>query len=175
MVLKSALVVTLVTACLPVGAQVFRCPDKATGKITYSDAPCSDGRQIVRERTPEEKQLDAERAELARQRRQLSNEKAAVEQQQRALASPTTNPAGPSQPAVDPFLCRKAQREMSIASNMQSGSPSDKRRRMNAAIIEVNSACGTKTELIQEPVKVEVRPQRGPMICHGSGATMFCN
>jgi Domain of unknown function (DUF4124) len=153
--MKAALVLALAMACLSAFAQVYRCPDKATGKLTYSDAPCSDGQQIVRQRTPEERLLDAERADLARQRIQLSNERAAVQQQQSDLASQPRYP-GPSQPAVDPFLCRKAEREVNVASNTQSGSPTDKRRRMNAAIIAMNNACGKNTELIQEPSKTVV-------------------
>lgn len=153
--MKAAVVLALATACLSAFAQVYRCPDKATGKLTYSDAPCSDGQQIVRQRTPEEQLLDAERAELARQRIQLSNERAAVHQQQRDVVSQPRY-SGPSQPAVDPFLCRKAEREVNVASNTQTGSPTDKRRRMNAAIIAMNNACGKNTELIQEPSKTVV-------------------
>lgn len=153
--MKSVLVFALATACLSAGAQVYRCPDKATGKLTYSDAPCANGRQIVRERTPEEQQLDAERAELARQQIQLSNERTAVIQQQRDLALQQRY-SGPSQPAIDPFLCRKAEREVTVASNTQTGTAADKRRRMNAAIIAMNNACGKNTELIQEPSRTVV-------------------
>lgn len=153
--MKAVLVLALATACCSAVAQVYRCPDKATGKLTYSDAPCSDGQQIVRQRTPEERLLDAERADLARQRTQLSNERAAVQQQQRDLASQPRH-SGPSQPAIDPFLCRKAEREVNVASNTQTGSPADKRRRMNAAIIAMNNACGKNTELIQEPSRTVV-------------------
>jgi hypothetical protein len=153
--MKSVLFVALATACLSAGAQVYRCPDKATGKLTYSDAPCSDGQQIVRQRSAEEQLLDAERAELARQRIQLSNERTAVIQQQRDLALQQRQ-SGPSQPAIDPFLCRKAEREVTVASNTQTGTAADKRRRMNAAIIAMNNACGKNTELIQEPSRTVV-------------------
>lgn len=170
MVLKVVLAAMMATACAMTGAQVFRCPDKATGHITYSDVACADGRQIVRERTPEERQQDAERAERARH----GSEPDAVRP---PLADPAVHAPAPvaSHPAIDPFLCKAARRNLSVASNMQSGSPMDKRRRMNAAIIDVNAACGTQTELIQEPVRVEVNPPHNSAPCESTGHNIRCN
>lgn len=105
--LTFALSVIAILACAPASAQVYRCPDKATGKITYSDAPCSDGLQIVRQRTAEEQQLDAERADLARQRNQLAQERDAMRQQQ--VAAPQ---AAPPQSATssNSYECQIAQK-----------------------------------------------------------------
>lgn len=141
-------------ACAAASAQVYKCPDKATGRIVYSDAPCTDGKQIVRQMTDDERALSAERASIARERAQLERDRAAVRQQ---LDAPRANSTQSSTtPAINQFECQKAKRELSIASNLQSESPAGKRRRMNAAIIEVNAACGTKTELIQEPVNITI-------------------
>jgi hypothetical protein len=132
-------------------AQVYQCPDKASGQISFTDTPCAGGRQIIKELTPEEQAIRAERAALARERLQLERDRAAVREQQQA---PPQSPPPVSPPAgkpIDPYACRTAKRELSIASNLQSESETGKRRRMNAAIIEVNLACGTNTELIQEP------------------------
>ncbi|HEY9096207.1 MAG TPA: hypothetical protein VIN35_10720 [Hydrogenophaga sp.] len=131
-------------------AQVYQCPDKATGLTSFSDKPCAGGHQIVKERTPEEQAISAERAALARERSQLERERAALRELQQAQPQ-SPPPASPAGQPIDLHACRTAKRELSIASNMQSESEAGKRRRMNAAIIEVNSACGTKTELIQEP------------------------
>jgi hypothetical protein len=155
--------------CTSASAQVYRCPDKATGRLTYSDAPCTDGRQIVRQMSDEERALNAERAGIARERAQLERERAAIRQQQDAPIQQRQAAAGP---AIDQIACQKAKRELSIASNIKS---EDTRRRMNRAIIEVNEACGTKTELLQEPPKIYVEPRHGPMTCQGVGATMVCN
>lgn len=155
-------------------AQVYRCPDKATGKLTYSDAPCSDGKQIVRQLSDDERKLDAERASLSRQQKQLDQDRAAFQQEQVTQRQARSSQA-PAPPAIDPIACQKAKRELSISSNLQAGTPSDKRRRMNAAILEVNASCGTKTELIQEPVNINVQPSGRTMTCQGSGGTMFCN
>lgn len=158
MMMKILFPMVLALTCSATSAQVYRCTDPATKSITFSDAPCAGGKQVARKRTAEELSLEAERADISRQRTQLANERDSLRQQQ-AQASPQPNSA-PAQPAIDPFTCQKAKRELSIASNLQSESPEGKRRRMNAAIIEVNASCGTKTELIQEPVNINIAPRR---------------
>lgn len=159
------LFVALATAATA-SAQVYKCPDKATGRIVYSDAACDDGQQIVKPVTPEERALNAERAVLARERLQLDMDRAALRdeqhRQQDASGAQTPAPSAAATPPIDRHACQKAQREMSIASNLQTESPEGKRRRMNAAIVEVNAACGTHNELIQEPVRVTVVPRKGP-------------
>ena len=160
MALKVAFLVISALACSAASAQVYRCPDKATGRVIYSDAPCADGRQIVKQLSDEERALSAERASIARERAQLERERAALRQQRDSSRQQPQQSQDSSRPAIDQFACQKAKRELSIASNLQSESPAGKRRRMNAAIIEVNASCGTRTELIQEPVKIYVEPRR---------------
>lgn len=84
--LRSLVVVVIGLACTYASAQVYRCPDARTGKVTYSDAPCVTGEQIVRERSYEQQQLDAERSALARERFQLEQERRAMQQQQQVQA-----------------------------------------------------------------------------------------
>ncbi len=157
------LIVALATA-VTASAQVYKCPDKATGRIVYSDAACDDGQQIVKPTTPEERALNAERAALARERLQLDMDRAELrkEQQQDASAAEAPPPSAAT-PPIDHYACQKAKRELSISSNLQTESPEGKRQRMNAAIVEVNAACGTRTELIQEPARVTVVPRKGQM------------
>lgn len=81
MLFKATAFVSLAIACTAASAQVYRCPDAKTGKITYSDAPCTDGKQIVRQMTDEERMLNEERADIARQRNQLAREREALQQQ----------------------------------------------------------------------------------------------
>ena len=149
--LKTAMGIACSMTLVSAFAQVYRCPDRASGQISFSDTPCAGGRQIIKERTPEEQAIRAKRAALARERLQLERERAALQEQQQAqLQNPSPISSPPGQ-RIDPYACRTAKRELSMASNLRSGSEAGKRRRMNAAIIEVNSACGTTTELIQEP------------------------
>lgn len=156
-------------------AQVYRCPDSTGTRISYSDTPCTEGKQIVRGSTDEERRRDAERADLAQQRNQLERERASLRQEQAAQQQSARQYSEPnSQPTTDPHACKQAKRELSISSSVQSGSTSDKRRRMNAAIIGVNAACGTTTELIQEPTRVYEAPRK-PVTCYKAGYTMVCN
>lgn len=167
----AALFAAAMVTCTTASAQVYRCPDKATGRLTYSDAPCTDGKQIVRQLSDEERALNAERSSIARERAQLERERSAM-QQQAAPRQQTQQSQTASAPAIDQIACQKAKRELAIASNIKS---EDTRTRMNRAIIEVNSVCGTKTELLQEPVRIHIDGGRGPMTCHGTGPTKFCN
>lgn len=68
MALKVFHFLILVFACSAANAQVYKCTDPGTKKITYSDAPCIDGRKIERRRSEEERMLDAERASESRSR-----------------------------------------------------------------------------------------------------------
>lgn len=92
---KLAALVLLVANCAQ--AQVFRCPDRATGKVTYSDAPCSDGKQILRKRTAEDQLLDLEQAAAARQRFERDQEIETTRQQRAAVQPPkAASPKGAS-------------------------------------------------------------------------------
>lgn len=166
----AALFAAAMVTCTTASAQVYRCPDKATGRLTYSDAPCMDGKQIVRQLSDEERAMSAERSSLARERAQLERDRAAMQQQ--ATVPRQQQQAQASAPVIDQIACQRAKRELAIASNIKS---EDKRTRMNRAIIEVNASCGTKTELIQEPVNIHIDGGRGSMTCHGTGPTKFCN
>lgn len=72
--------------CLGAQAQVTRCTDARTGKVTYTDGACSSGeaaREVEARRTPEEilldRQLSAEALERKQQRLQAENEAAEAE------------------------------------------------------------------------------------------------
>ena len=100
---KLAIAIWFVTAYAQ--AQVFKCPDPSTGKVTYSDAPCTGGAQIERQRSPDELYLDRERAALARERFALERERQQVRRQ-------TENRPAPQAEVVPP---RETSRECEIA------------------------------------------------------------
>jgi hypothetical protein len=89
-------------------AQVFRCPDAATGRMVYSDAPCTAGEQIVRGRSAEERSLDRERADLARERFLLEQERDSMRRGQVTIRSQP-------QPYVAPAPASGMSRECEIA------------------------------------------------------------
>ncbi len=65
--MKATVLFLLAVITSAASAQVYRCPDPQTGKTTYSDSPCTQGKQIDRPRTLEERMLDEERAAVARE------------------------------------------------------------------------------------------------------------
>ena len=141
-------------------AQVYRCED-SKGKVSYSDAPCAKGQdtglierkktetEILRERQDadqaNQQRLAKENSEL--KRREQEQDIALKEQQAAAAAASTVNLA--NTPA-----CARARKDMDWIQHIHSLSDEQRRARMNSAITQVNAACGTNTELIQEPAQV---------------------
>lgn len=144
-------------------AQVHRCTN-AAGQSIYTDAPCAEGQtsKLV------ERQKSA--AEIAQER---ANADAATDRKYRAQAAERAQqdapPSSPSQASTQTPLaatpaCKSAQKEMEFVSSIRTLSPDEKRMRTNAAITNVNAACGTNTPLMQEPPKVIVKAN--PVITH---------
>lgn len=104
------------------GAQVYKCPDPATGKMIFTDQKCDDGKLAVPARTEEQIRQDNEAAAQANkdtQRREqaseaLERQRAQAEQaqtaaRQRASASqpsPAAGAAGQRSPAWLRDYCR---------------------------------------------------------------------
>ena len=157
MLLKATTFVSLVIACTVASAQVYRCPDAKTGKITYSDAPCSDGAQIVRKRSAEEISLDGERAALARERLSLERER----QQMREQSQPDLAPqamAGPS---------RATSRECEIAQkNAWGADRAQAQRKADLACLGPEGAARVQAE----------RERRKPVVtnCFRNGVMTTC-
>ena len=150
-------------------AQVHRCTN-AAGQSIYTDAPCAEGQtsKLV------ERQKSA--AEIAQER---ANADAATDRKYRAQAAERAQqdapPSSPSQASTQTPLaatpaCKNAQKEMEFVSSIRTLSQDEKRMRTNAAIANVNAACGTNTPLMQEPPKVIVKAN--PVITHCDGG--FC-
>ena len=146
MFLKTALIFGLACTCMASSAQVFRCTDPVTKKTTYSDAPCSEGKQIVRQRSTEEREIDEENAAASR-RRFLNGQAAERSISQNDERSTQVKPA---QAKSDSYDCKRAKHELSIASNIRTLTEADKMMRVNTALASVNAACGTNTELLQK-------------------------
>lgn len=97
MVVRLAAIVAMCVLSTMANAQVFRCTDPVSKKTTYSDAPCIDGKEVVRKRSAEEILLDEQRADLARQRRQLEQDRQMLREQQAnapAQAAPVESTGG---------------------------------------------------------------------------------
>ncbi|MFN3377266.1 MAG: DUF4124 domain-containing protein [Burkholderiaceae bacterium] len=155
------LLLAVVTTILSTAAtaQVHRCQD-ASGKISYSDAPCAPHQQgtlIERQRTQAEIYEERMRAAEANERKyrqqqaEAMRSNAAMPQRQSAAANTASNAA---QDKANTPECKAAKRDLEIASSSRTAKESEKRQRMNAAIGKVNIDCGTNMAMIAEPHKV---------------------
>ena len=127
-ILITGLCVVFLGAWAPLGAQaqVIRCTDAATGKVTYTDGKCASGateREVEARKTPQEIQQEREEAAeaLARKQQRLDAEAAAdrldaarnarrAQQQQQQQQRATQ--ADPAQSAE----CASARRQLEAAS-----------------------------------------------------------
>lgn len=146
---------------LAVNAQVHRCKD-AAGKTIYSDAPCASnqtGQLIERQKSREEilqERLQAAESNERKYRAQDAERNRQMFEQQRQTRSVNTAPA--QQNLASSRACQEAQKELEFVAKIRTVPQDEKRLRTNAAIAKVNASCGSKTELMQEPPKVIVRP-----------------
>ena len=102
--------------CLPAAAQVVRCTDPATGRITYTDGGCASGQavqEVLPPKSPEDIAREQQQAEAAlarkheRQQRETAEraaERAAELEAARieALRNPAPPPAYPAYPTPAP-------------------------------------------------------------------------
>lgn len=144
-------------------AQVHRCTN-AAGQSIYTDAPCAEGQTsklVERQKSAAEIAQDRANADAATDRKYRTQ--AAERAQQDAPPSSPSQTSAPTPLAATP-ACKNAQKEMEFVSSIRTLSPDEKRMRTNAAITNVNAACGTNTPLMQEPPKVIVKTN--PVITH---------
>ena len=141
-------------------AQVYRCED-AKGKVNYSDTPCIKGQDtglIERKKTEAEILRERNTAAQANQQRQAQeNAKLKRREQEQSISlkeqQAATSAANSVNLANTP-ACARARKDMDWIQNIQTLSDEQRRARMNSAISQVNAACGTNTELIQEPAQI---------------------
>ncbi len=179
--LAAALTALAALAALPVQAQVFRCTG-ADGKTLYSDQPCSARSRSALIEAPRTQQEIAAERELAaqaeeRKQRARSAEReqqlldARLQQQERQL-QPAPQHAAPRAPGGgDAEACRAARKELEFVSSIRTVPQDEKRLRTNAAITNVNAACGSSTPLMQEPPRVVVHPRS----CRTTGGVTYCH
>jgi len=138
----------LCVACLGAGAQaqVVRCTDAATGKVTYTDGSCAGGataREVEARKTPEQIQQEREQAAeaLARKQQRVQIENAAAETEalrnaQRDRARPT-----PSQDYARSPECARSRRNLDMALSGSGGATYEQNMRVEAAQRQVDLDC----------------------------------
>jgi hypothetical protein len=127
-------------------AQVTRCTDPATGKVTYTNGECARGdvvKEIEARKTPEEIEQEREQAAKALQRESDRRLQEAVERREAGSAQPPRAPRRASA-APDPAQSAECQR---ARGNLQEVTASlgqgmyDEQTRLDAAQRAMNMAC----------------------------------
>lgn len=175
----SSLTLALAVLAPTAGAQVFKCPGPG-GKMVYADRPCDQGHGVkVLERERSFEDIAAERAIAAdaEQRkyraRQDAREQQMMEHQMRMSQQQAAQAAAPrAVPAGETAACKAARKELEFVSSIRTVSQDEKRMRNNAAISNVNAACGSNTQLMQEPTKIEIHTKQD---CWKSRGSIRCD
>ena len=151
--LRWGLLSTALLLSLSAQAQVVRCTDARTGKVTYTDGSCASGttaHEVEARKTPAELQQEREQAAEALERKQqrLETEATAAEQdarraaeQDRARAARTA--AAPPQPqdyARSPE-CARSRRNLDLVASGLSRSTHEQELRLEAAQRQVDMDC----------------------------------
>ena len=127
-------------------AQVVRCTDARTGKVTYTDGKCASGTTVLEveaRKTPEQIQIERDQAAqaLAQKQERLKAEAAAA--QTEALRNPRprdTQPA-PSQDHARSAECARSRRNLDIVLGDAGDGTYEQNLRMQAAQRQVDLDC----------------------------------
>ena len=138
---------------LPAAAQVLRCTDTQTGKVTYTDGTCAGGtaaREVEARKSPEELQQERELAAEALERKQqrLEAEALAAETQVRRnaerdrarAAQAAANAPQPQDYARSPE-CARSRRNFDLVASGLSRSSYDQELRLEAAQRQMDLDC----------------------------------
>ena len=138
---------------LPAAAQVLRCTDTQTGKVTYTDGTCAGGtaaREVEARKSPEELQQERELAAEALERKQqrLEAEALAAETQARRnaerdrarAAQAAANAPQPQDYARSPE-CARSRRNFDLVASSLSRSSYDQELRLEAAQRQMDLDC----------------------------------
>ena len=152
--------VGLLMALLPLAgnAQVIRCSDPVTGKVTYTDGRCASGtkaQEIEPRKTPEEIQEEREQAALAlerkREKMKLEAEQRQQQQQDRQLSANERSGRGRSEEPnpANSQACLQARRNFEEVQSTMGRGMYDEAARLDAAQRQLDQACLTQEQWVQ--------------------------
>ena len=151
--LRWGLLSTALLLSLSAQAQVVRCTDARTGKVTYTDGSCASGttaHEVEARKTPAELQQEREQAAEALERKQhrLEAEATAAEQdarraaeQDRARAARTAAAAPQPQDYARSPECARSRRNLDLVASGLSRSTHEQELRLEAAQRQVDMDC----------------------------------
>ena len=156
------LLLCMATATFAAQGQVIKCTHPKTGAVTFSDAPCEMGQSgvVVQQRkSDQEIWEDNQRAAEANDRKYRQRMAEQGRQYQSAMQErPMQQQSQPDKSRS--HACQMAKRDHETVSSSITGTPEQRRNRINASASGVNAACGTRTEMIQPPANLIVAPPR---------------
>ncbi|AOG23806.1 DUF4124 domain-containing protein [Acidovorax sp. RAC01] len=136
---------SLALAATVVQAQVVRCTDPATGKVTYTDGACQSGasaREVEARKSPADIQRERAEAEQALERKQQRLQAEAAAQAQAARNAPA--PAPTAQPRPDYARspeCARSRRNLDTAISAGDAGTYEQNQRVEAAQRQVDLDC----------------------------------
>ena len=138
------MLVTLVVALTagPASAQVIRCTDAKTGRVTYTNSSCKDGENRVQvQEAPSPEELERERAQSAaaieRKNQQLTREEA----ERRARAQQQERENSAQRDSGDSPACQQARRRLDTILAESNPDPATWGPRSQAAQQQMEMAC----------------------------------
>ncbi|MBJ2139191.1 DUF4124 domain-containing protein [Delftia sp. K82] len=146
------MLVTLVVALTagPASAQVIRCTDAKTGRVTYTNSSCKDGENRVQvQEAPSPEELERERAQSAaaieRKNQQLTREeaerRARAQQQEREARSRRERENSAQRDSGDSPACQQARRRLDTILAESNPDPATWGPRSQAAQQQMEMAC----------------------------------
>lgn len=149
---RTALALVLATCCaLPAAAQVVRCTNPASGKVTYTNGDCPRGdtaREIEARKSPQEIAQEREQAAEALQRKHERQQLQALQRRQDLLAERAAARAlPPAAPAPSQSQeCRQARRQLQDLLPTLGQGLYDEQMRLEAARRQADLACLSPAE-----------------------------
>lgn len=127
-------------------AQVVRCTDPATGKVTYTDGKCAGGttaREVEARKTPEEIQREREQAAeaLALKQKRLEAENKAAETEALRNAQRERTPAAKSQDYARSPECARSRRNLDVVLSSGNAGSYEQSQRAEAAQRQMDLDC----------------------------------
>lgn len=144
-----ALAMAIAACCaLPAAAQVMRCTDPATGKVTYTDGDCGRGeaaREVEARKSPQEIEQEREQAAKALERKHERQQMEARQRRETQQAERSARPAAGSDPARS-MECQRARKSLQDVLATMGQGMYDEQARLDAAQRQADLACLSHAE-----------------------------
>ena len=146
LLLTACLAACALLASLGAPAQVLRCTDPRTGKVTYTDGECTSGSQALEvepRKTPEALRAEREQAAEAIARKQQRQQAEAAERQREAALQRAARAADAAQPFdySQSTACRQSRQEVDRALGRLSSGNEQEQLRLQALQRQMDFDC----------------------------------